>query len=106
MGPRGARNDIFVGNLPFGTTEEIVRGIFSEVGRVVNVRMAAPNRVLVEQDLRQVNAETGKPRGYCFVEYEDAATAMSAIRNLNNRDVNGRQSTAVPFLNKPAILSL
>ena len=37
------------------------------------------------------NAETGKPRGYCFVEYDDAATALSAIRNLNNREVNGRQ---------------
>ena len=27
-----------------------------------------------------INAETGKPRGFCFVEYEDAATALSAIR--------------------------
>ena len=45
---------------------------------MLNVRMAT-------------NAETGKPRGYCFVEYDDAATALSAIRNLNNREVNGRQ---------------
>ncbi|KAH8065488.1 hypothetical protein JL720_12717 [Aureococcus anophagefferens] len=70
---RGMRNDVFVGNIAFGTTDEDIRRIFSEVGRVLGVRMA-------------VNAETGKPRGYCFVEYDDAATALSAIRNLNNRD--------------------
>lgn len=75
--PRGTRNDVFVGNIAFGTTDEDIRRIFSEVGRVTNVRMA-------------VNAETGKPRGYCFVEYDDPATALSAIRNLNDRDVGGR----------------
>ena len=75
---RGKRNAGIVGNIAFGTTDEDIRRIFSEVGRVLGVRMA-------------VNAETGKPRGYCFVEYDDAATALSAIRNLNNRDVGGRQ---------------
>ena len=52
---RGPRNDVFVGNIAFGTTDEDIRRIFSEVGRVKNVRMA-------------VNSETGKPRGFCFVE--------------------------------------
>lgn len=66
---RQGRNDVFVGNVAFGTTDEDIRRIFSEVGRVKNVRMA-------------VNSETGKPRGFCFVEYDDAATALSAIRNL------------------------
>lgn len=73
----GQKNDVFVGNIAFGTSEEDLRRIFSEVGRVKAVRMAT-------------NAETGKSRGYCFVEYEDAATALSAIRNLNNREINGR----------------
>lgn len=71
------RNDVFVGNIAFGTTEEDLERIFSEVGRVASVRMAT-------------HAETGRSKGYCFVEYEDAATAISAIRNLNNREVNGR----------------
>ena len=84
------RNDVFVGNIAFGTTDEDIRRIFSEVGRVHNVRMA-------------VNAETGKPRGYCFVEYEDAATALSAIRNLNGRDVGGRQ-LRVNFSNNSALV--
>lgn len=34
--------------------------------------------------------ETGKPKGYAFVEYEDAATALSSIRNLNGFECNGR----------------
>lgn len=34
--------------------------------------------------------ETGMPRGYAFVEYEDATTALSAIRNLNGLECNGR----------------
>jgi cleavage stimulation factor subunit 2 len=87
---RGMRNDVFVGNIAFGTTDEDIRRIFSEVGRVLGVRMA-------------VNAETGKPRGYCFVEYDDAATALSAIRNLNNRDVGGRQ-LRVNFSNNSALV--
>ena len=34
--------------------------------------------------------ETGKPKGYGFCEYTDQETAMSAMRNLNNHDFNGR----------------
>ena len=33
---------------------------------------------------------TGKPRGFGFCEYEDAETAMSAVRNLAGRELNGR----------------
>ena len=87
---RGPRNDVFVGNIAFGTTDEDIRRIFSEVGRVKNVRMA-------------VNSETGKPRGFCFVEYDDAATALSAIRNLNGRDVGGRD-LRVNFSNNSALV--
>ncbi|KAH8063106.1 hypothetical protein JL722_2267 [Aureococcus anophagefferens] len=57
---RGMRNDVFVGNIAFGTTDEDIRRIFSEVGRVLGVRMA-------------VNAETGKPR----------ATASSSQLRVN-----------------------
>ena len=63
---------VFVGNIPYGTTEEQMLSMFSEVGRVLNVRGFR-------------DTETGKPKGYAFIEYESAASAMSAIRNLNNR---------------------
>ncbi|KAG5181230.1 hypothetical protein JKP88DRAFT_321470, partial [Tribonema minus] len=67
-----------VGNIPYGTTEEQLHAIFSEAGRVVNIRSV-------------VDHETGKPKGYAFVEFEDSATALSAIRNLNGYECNGRQ---------------
>ena len=73
-----AKNDVFVGNIPYGTTEEQLHSIFSEAGRVTNIRFV-------------VDHETGRAKGYAFVEYEDAATALSAIRNLNNYDIGGRQ---------------
>ena len=45
------KHDIFVGNLAFNTTEEQLHQAFSEIGRVLNVRMVMDN-------------ETGRPRGF------------------------------------------
>lgn len=72
------KHDIFVGNLSFNTTEEQLHVAFSEVGRVINVRM------VTDQD-------TGKPRGFAFVEFEQAQAALSAIRNMNDYELNGRR---------------
>jgi len=72
------KHDIFVGNLAFNTTEEQLQQAFSELGRVVNVRMVTDN-------------ETGKPRGFAFVEFEDPQAALSAIRNMNDYELNGRR---------------
>jgi len=69
---------VFVGNIPYGTTEDQLREVFGQVGKVSNFR------ILYDKD-------TGKPKGFGFCEYEDIETAMSAIRNLNNVEVNGRQ---------------
>ena len=38
-----------------------------------------------------LDRETNKPKGYGFCEFRDAETAASAIRNLNNHPINGRQ---------------
>ena len=72
------KNDIFVGNLAFNTTEEQLHQAFSEVGRVINVRMVT-------------DVETGKPRGFAFVEFQEAQAALSAIRNMNDYELNGRR---------------
>lgn len=48
-----------------------------EAGGVVNIRLVS-------------DFETGRPKGFAFVEYEDAATALSAIRNLNGYECNNR----------------
>jgi cleavage stimulation factor subunit 2 len=72
------RHDVFVGNLAFATTEEQLHVAFSELGRVVRVRMVS-------------DVETGKPRGFAFVEFEDPQAALSAIRNMNDYEINGRK---------------
>ncbi len=72
------KHDIFVGNLAFTTTEEQLHQIFSEIGRVIKVRMVS-------------DLETGKPRGFAFVEFEDPQAALSAIRNMNDYELNGRK---------------
>ena len=78
---------VFVGNISFDTTEEMVRDVFAEVGPVVAVRL--------------VNSkDSGKPKGYGFVEFADMATAESAVRNLNGRELAGR-ALRVDFAEHP-----
>lgn len=72
------KHDIFVGNLNFNTTEEQLHQAFSEIGRVIKVRLVT-------------DMETGKPRGFAFVEFEDPQAALSAIRNMNDYELNGRR---------------
>lgn len=66
-----------VGNIPYDATEEKLKDIFSAVGPVVSFRLV-------------YDRETGKPKGYGFCEYRDQETAMSAMRNLNGTELNGR----------------
>lgn len=68
---------VFVGNIPYEATEEQLKDIFSEVGPVISFRLV-------------YDRETGKPKGYGFCEYKDQETALSAMRNLNGYELNGR----------------
>ena len=85
------RNDVFVGNLAFGTTEDQLYQAFSDLGRIIKVRM--------------VTDETGKPRGFAFIEFEDPSSALSAIRNMNDYEINGRR-IRVNFSNSSHLESL
>jgi len=67
-----------VGNLTFNTTEEQLREIFSFAGPVKNVRILT-------------DKETGKPKGFAFVEYFDSNAALSAIRHLDQTELNSRK---------------
>mmetsp|Transcript_22507 Transcript_22507/g.66322 ORF Transcript_22507/g.66322 Transcript_22507/m.66322 type:complete len:174 (+) Transcript_22507:69-590(+) len=69
---------VFVGNLPFDATDEELIAHFSQVGPVVSFRPV-------------MDRETGRPKGYGFCEFRDAETALSAVRNLNELEVKGRQ---------------
>ncbi|ONK77479.1 uncharacterized protein A4U43_C02F6960 [Asparagus officinalis] len=69
---------VFVGNIPYDASEEQLIQICEEVGPVVSFRLV-------------LDRETGKPKGYGFCEYKDEETALSARRNLQGYEINGRQ---------------
>jgi cold-inducible RNA-binding protein len=72
--------NIFVGNLDFGATEDSIRGLFETYGTVERVNL------LTDRD-------TGRPRGFGFVEMTDATEASKAIAGLNGKDLGGRAIT-------------
>jgi RNA recognition motif-containing protein len=67
---------IYVGNLPFSATEESVRALFSKHGTVEKVSLIT-------------DRDTGRPRGFGFVEMS-SADAARAIQALNGTDLGGR----------------
>ena len=79
--------NLFVGNLPFDATEEALRDLFSPFGEVQQVR------IMTDRD-------TGKPRGFAFVEMAEDDTAK-AIAALNGKDFGGRALTINEARPKP-----
>jgi RNA recognition motif-containing protein len=71
---------LFVGNLPYEMTEPDLREFFASVGPLSNV-------------IIPVDRETGKRRGFAFVEFSDPAQAEEASRRLNNQPYKGRNIT-------------
>jgi len=70
--------NIYVGNLPFSTTEADLEELFRQHGEV--------RRASIVMD-----RETGRSRGFGFVEMTDAAAGQNAINALNGFDVQGRK---------------
>jgi RNA recognition motif-containing protein len=68
---------LFVGNLPYETSEAELRQHFSAVGSLSHVFLP-------------VDRDTGRPRGFAFVEFPDKAQADAAITQLNNHPFKGR----------------
>ena len=68
---------LYVGNLPFTTSEGELRTLFEEYGTVDRVS------VITDRD-------TGRPRGFAFVEMTEVASADSATRGLDGRTISGR----------------
>jgi RNA recognition motif-containing protein len=67
---------LYVGNLPFTVTEEAVRNLFAPHGTVEKVSLIS-------------DRDTGRPRGFGFVEMSDA-DASRAVQALNGKDMEGR----------------
>ncbi len=68
---------LFVGNLSYSTTEADLRSYFGTV--------APPSQVVLP-----VDRETGRPRGFAFVEFQDRGHAEAAIQKFNGQVFNGR----------------
>ena len=72
--------NIYVGNLAFSATEDEVRQLFEAYGAVDQVNIIT-------------DRETGRPRGFGFVEMPDSTAARAAIAGLQGTDLGGRTLT-------------
>jgi len=71
---------LYVGNLSYSTTEMDMRDMFAKFGTVADAKLV-------------MDRETGRPRGFGFVEMSTDAEATAAISGLNGQDCQGRALT-------------
>ena len=69
--------NIYVGNIPYNATEDSLREFFEQCGKVSRVHLV-------------MDRDTGRPRGFGFVEMEDDAEGQAAIDSLNGKQLDGR----------------
>ncbi|HEV3254876.1 MAG TPA: RNA-binding protein [Candidatus Acidoferrales bacterium] len=69
--------NLFVGNMSFQTTESDLRALFEPFGQITRVHVAT-------------DRETGRARGFAFVEMANDAEAAKAIAGLDGKEVGGR----------------
>ncbi len=74
-------NRLYVGNLPFGVEETEVRELFSQ-----NNRTVSEVKLITDRD-------TGRPRGFGFVEMENSEDAQAAVTELDGHELQGRKLT-------------
>jgi RNA recognition motif-containing protein len=80
--------NIFVGNISFQTTEDQIRALFESFGEVSRVNVVA-------------DRDTGRPRGFAFVEMASDDDAAKAIAGTNGKDMDGRTLTVNEAKPKP-----
>ena len=68
---------LYVGNLSFNTTELDLRDAFGTAGTITDAKIV-------------MDRETGRPRGFAFVEMSSDQEAQNAIAQLNGRELDGR----------------
>ena len=69
--------NIYVGNLSYGMSEQELRDAFANYGDVASVKILT-------------DRETGRSRGFGFVEMPNQSEGEAAVSNLNGKDVGGR----------------
>lgn len=72
-----AKNRLYVGNLPYSATEVEMRESFSEVGTVISVRIVT-------------DRQSGRSKGFAFVEMTDEAQAQAVIEKFNGAEYAGK----------------
>ena len=72
--------NLYVGNLSFDTDEASLRQFFNDYGPISSAR------IITDRD-------TGRSRGFGFVELEDAGAALKAVTELNGSELDGRTLT-------------
>ena len=70
-------NRLYVGNLPFHATEDLIAQHFTAAGEVASVQL-------------MLDRATGQSRGFCFVEMANPEGAQKAISELNGQELGGR----------------
>ncbi|NLF18704.1 MAG: RNA-binding protein [Lentisphaerae bacterium] len=83
--------NIYVGNMSYSTSEDQLRELFEAYGAVDSVRVIS-------------DRDTGRPKGFAFVEMSDAAAAKAAMDALNGKELDGRALTvneAKPRADRP-----
>ncbi|MFN3696004.1 MAG: RNA recognition motif domain-containing protein [Pseudobdellovibrio sp.] len=70
-------NKLYVGNLPYSATDQSLGDKFSECGTVMS------SRVIMDRD-------SGRSKGFAFVEMSSAAEALNTISRFNGTDLDGR----------------
>ncbi len=72
--------NLYVGNLSFDTDEQSLRQLFADYGNVSSARIIT-------------DRETGRSRGFGFVELDDDSAALKAVTELNGTELDGRTLT-------------
>jgi RNA recognition motif-containing protein len=79
---------VFVGNLSFNTTQDRLSDAFASAGRVVSVHIGT-------------DRETGRSRGFAFVEFSSDEEAQRAISSFNDFELDGRKLRVNPAEDRP-----
>jgi len=87
-GETAISNKVFVGNLSFDVTRDELIQAFSAAGKVVDAKVPT-------------DRETGRPRGFAFVEFEDDEAAQKSIGLMNGKDLKGRPLRVNEAENRP-----
>lgn len=72
--------NLYVGNISYDTSERALAETFEQYGEVVSARLIT-------------DRDTGRPRGFGFVEMENSEDAQEAINQLNDKELDGRRLT-------------